>query len=320
MALTRLAVKRKASASVHGCYLCNENHDNGKCKIGKNKKIKNEENPKTISHDALEKGFNRGGDKQPKKETQRDVRITEMPLEVIHSHRTNVCVVTKVFASISGLLLLIDEASEQSFQTIKVDGNEINVKSEMKNIKVFDITEIKKSEFILSFVDDTFLKRMNSKGSFGSFLTFSPLLPRALHITASGHLLVGVREKGEAFPVKSKKSCRQLIVVDLKGKTMHTYQYSKKRKRLFSLIVRIATSSNDDIYLIDRETYEGYGCVAAIMDYLNKIKWRYTGNNNITSCRFCPGDIMITNTDTIVVTDIDNALIHILNISGLLTN
>ncbi|CAG2238911.1 unnamed protein product [Mytilus edulis] len=159
---------------------------------------------------------------------------------------------------------------------------------------------------------------MNSKGSLRKFLDFSPLLPRALQITASGHLLMSVREQGEAFPLNSK-SCRQLIVMDLKGKPIHTYEYSNKRNRLFSLVVRIATSSRGDIYLVDRETLDGHGCVAAL-SYPNKIKWRYSGNNNITSDRFCPGDIIIRNTDTIIVTDVDNALIHILNISGLVTN
>ncbi|VDI48950.1 Hypothetical predicted protein [Mytilus galloprovincialis] len=315
MALTRLAVKRKADASVHVCYLCKENHDNGLCKIGKNKKNENEEETETISHDVLEK---KGSNKQQKKETQRDISITEISSEVIHSYRTNVSVVTKLFGSISGHLLLSDEACEHTFQTIKVDGPEIYLKSETKNIKVFDITEIKKSEFILSFVDDTFLKRMSSKGSLRKFLDFSPLLPRALQITASGHLLMSVREQGEAFPLNSK-SCRQLIVMDLKGKPIHTYEYSNKRKRLFSLVVRIATSSKGDIYLVDRETIDGHGCVAAL-SYPNKIKWRYSGNNNITSDRFCPGDIIIRNSDTIIVTDVDNALIHILNISGLVTN
>ncbi|VDI76965.1 Hypothetical predicted protein [Mytilus galloprovincialis] len=231
---------------------------------------------KESSHDALEKSSKGVVTNSRKKEPQRDITITELPLQVINSYRTNLCVVIKLFASKGGHLLLSDEAHEHSFQTIEVYENEINVKSETRNIKVFDITEIKKSEFILSFADETLIKRMDSKGSFRKFLDFSPLLPRALHITTSGHLLVGVREKGEAFLVKSK-SCRQLIVMDLKGKTIHTYQFGKKkRKRLFSVFFPIATSSKDDIFLIDTETSEGHGLIAALSYPKHKmeVQWK----------------------------------------------
>lgn len=145
-----------------------------------------------------------------------------------------------------------------------------------------------------------------------SQFSVSPLVTTfALHV-AFDKVIVGAKEKGPIYPVQGT---RQVIVMDQSGRHEKVYEFNNRKKPLFTNPRRITTDSNNNLYVLDR-TCGGWS--GRVMIITGKGETVYTGHPavNKTDHPFTPGDLEVTKSDNIIVTDTQNHTLHILDSDG----
>jgi hypothetical protein len=147
-----------------------------------------------------------------------------------------------------------------------------------------------------------------------SIYDVSPLLPIAVHVTHDNKVIVGAIDKGPYFPVTG---CRQAIIMDHTGREKKFFQFDGKKKPLFSLPVRIASNSRNNIGVIDKLSKNAQGRVI-VLDQEGGVKNIYTGHPDVNHKNklFSPTGIVTTPSDKFVVADLYNHIIHILSSDG----
>ena len=138
----------------------------------------------------------------------------------------------------------------------------------------------------------------------------APLQTIAVHVSKDSKILVGAKEIGPPLPVKGP---RQVIMMDMDGRKEHVYQYDSKNQPLFTLPRRIITDNYNNIYVIDCVANELDDRVVALGQN-GMVKWIYTGY--FSDYRFTPIDVVFLELYNVVVSDVDNHLLHILDTEG----
>ncbi|XP_052102874.1 uncharacterized protein LOC127736396 [Mytilus californianus] len=192
-----------------------------------------------------------------------------------------------------------------------------------ESIKVLQELDIECSDFALGSKDEIYygqfraseLKVLSIGGITNTVFSTSPMIILGLHINNDNEIILGLREQGPPFPV-TEFCTRQIVVFDENNKRKLTIEYDQKSKKLFSYIDRISTDSYYNIYAIDLfENLEGR---LVALERSGGIKFIYNGHKSINTPQtpFNPNGIVITKTNTIIVSDKNNHSLHALNTEG----
>ncbi|VDI77779.1 Hypothetical predicted protein [Mytilus galloprovincialis] len=139
----------------------------------------------------------------------------------------------------------------------------------------------------------------------------APLITGPVHITKQDKIVIRVGEKGPLFPINEP---RKVIVMDKDGTTENVYDLDNMGNPLFSAPQRITSDSDNNIYVLDCLNKDWSGRIVAL-DKTNGVRWIYIGHQDFNNA-FRPRDLVATNLNNVIITDIDSYMIHILNISG----
>jgi hypothetical protein len=144
-----------------------------------------------------------------------------------------------------------------------------------------------------------------------SLYDVSPLLPRAVHVTHDNKVIVGAVDQRPYFPVTG-----QVIIMDHTGREKKFFQFDGNNIPLFSLPVRIASNSRNNIGVIDcfANIFQG----RIIVFDQGGVKNIYTGHPDVNheNKLFQPTGIVTTPSDKFVVADSNHHIIHILSSDG----
>ncbi|VDI70123.1 tripartite motif-containing protein 9/67 [Mytilus galloprovincialis] len=141
-----------------------------------------------------------------------------------------------------------------------------------------------------------------------------PLGIIAVNITSDHKVIVGAMSPSDVYPVAGR---RVVIVMDKKGSLLTMYENDKHKQRIFSYPKSITTTSNENIFVVDKITDDWRGRVLVFgqgSDILNE----YTGCGQDIKTNyqpFKPISITTTPSDNVIVIDFYDHF-HILDTSG----
>ncbi|CAC5403466.1 Metal tolerance protein 6,Metal tolerance protein 9,Metal tolerance protein 10,Metal tolerance protein 5 [Mytilus coruscus] len=198
------------------------------------------------------------------------------------------------------------------------------------NIKIFGMALTHSNNFLV-VTDSTKIKLINTmKGQItDSKYDVKPLYPICIHVTSDHHVIIGAKPPGANFSATER---RVVVVMDQEGKQLKEYRNHKKRlfdlpriltsmkhdKHLFSYPRRITGASNGNICLVDWFSNDDRRGQVVVLSHGGDILGIYTGHPDVNTNNnpFTPVGILTTPSDNIVVTDLDNHLLHILTDQG----
>ncbi|CAC5401347.1 PGAM5 [Mytilus coruscus] len=137
----------------------------------------------------------------------------------------------------------------------------------------------------------------------------------ALHITSDGKIIVGATEDylytGE----------RNIIVMNLNGEHIKTYSVDNNKKPLFeagSIPFKVTSDKSRNIYVIDKQDYSIRNGRLVILsgDDSDEVKCIYKGSESSIRRTFDPTDIVVMESNRVIVCDAASFTLHILNTSG----
>ena len=179
---------------------------------------------------------------------------------------------------------------------------------------IYDMTLTQNNDILVSFASSSDVKLLTISGEVQPFLSVAPLLPTGIHVTNNNNIILGVKEKGDAFKL-TDRSCRKVIVLGENKKEIQSYQYDSHKERLFTLPFRI-TVENTNIVVIDKTSYSGGRVV--LLDKEGGAKWIYHGipQINAEDSPFDPTGIVTTSLGNVIVTDYNNHALHVISGEG----
>ncbi|CAC5407883.1 unnamed protein product [Mytilus coruscus] len=142
--------------------------------------------------------------------------------------------------------------------------------------------------------------------------TVAPLIINsALHISKNNKIIVGVQEKGPAFPPNGP---RKVIVMNTEGKHEMTYHLDSESKPIFTLPLRITTDNNSDIYVADAFNFTFKSRVIKL-NQRGGVSNVYMGHPKINDSNhpLIVADLKSTSSCRVIVADDKNSILHILN-------
>jgi hypothetical protein len=180
--------------------------------------------------------------------------------------------------------------------------------------KIYDMALTKNNDILISISNTSDIKLITQSGQIKPFLSVSPLLPTGIHVTNSNDIILGVVDDTDTSNL-TNKSCRKIIVYGENKKIKQSYQYQKRKQRLFTVPHRI-TDVNSDIVVIDRTSYDDGRVV--VLGKEGGVKWIYQGHPQINTedKPFGPWDIVTTSVGNIIVADCDIHTLHVLSGEG----
>ncbi|XP_052062939.1 uncharacterized protein LOC127702679 [Mytilus californianus] len=234
----------------------------------------------------------------------------KVKIEVLGSFDTDITV-SNIQPCLDGAVMVSDYDTCLKMIAMGTDG--IEQKNEIKDIDVVEMLEIDNEEVILSLEGKSKLVKMRNDGTILEFVDFPEMVPRALHLTKSCKIVIGICEKGQIE--LSENSVRQIIIMELNGDILHTYEFDDDKKRIFTYPLKATSHINNDMYVIDlQEPVSGQSRIISLA-YPNKVMWMYKGDPNLTS-HFKPRSLSVTSDGHIAV--LDTQFLHVLNTIGTL--
>jgi hypothetical protein len=235
-------------------------------------------------------------------------------LEVVKQFTTDKDNVNNILNCRDGTLW-INDGNNQQLQKVNPVGETLHVISTIK-VTVHNMVLTSSEDLLLTSVGKSTIQVIPSGKLelMDSLYDVSPLLPIAVHVTHDNKVIVGAIDKGPYFPVTG---CRQAIIMDHTGREKKFFQFDGKKKPLFSLPVRIASNSRNNIGVIDKLSKNAQGRVI-VLDQEGGVKNIYTGHPDVNHKNklFSPTGIVTTPSDKFVVADLYNHIIHILSSDG----
>ena len=231
--------------------------------------------------------------------------------EIVDTYQSTYKSVTNILFS-SDKTALIGSFNCKILQKVKFENHNMKIKKEVK-ITMYDMAKTMGGKILIS-AKESDLKIYIKEGKLVTFISFAPLKTLGVHITKDNNIIVGLVEY-LSFPATTD-SIRKLLVINSDGDVQHTIENDRDRQRLLSYPHRIKTL-RDKIVVIDVINDEFEGRVV-MLDHGGQLHWTYNGCKTINSdqVKFYPGDVAVTSTDMILVTDCENHFIHVLNSTG----
>ena len=234
-------------------------------------------------------------------------------LEVVKQFTTDIGGVNNILNCRDGSLW-INDGDNRQLQKVNPVGETLHVISIIK-VTVHNMALTSSEDLLLATGTSTIqvipsgiLELMDS------LYDVSPLLPTAVHVTHDNKVIVGAVDKVPCFPVTGP---RQVKIMDHTGKEKKFFQFDGNKKPLFSLPIRIASNSRNNIGVIDCLSMNLQGRII-VLDQEGGVKNIYTGHPDVNHGNklFCPTGIVTTPSDKFVVADLYVHIIHILSSDG----
>ncbi|VDI77778.1 Hypothetical predicted protein [Mytilus galloprovincialis] len=230
--------------------------------------------------------------------------------KVIEQYQTSLKLVERVVCSNAGTLW-ISYAEDKILQKIQLSNGmlntvEVQVQCAGMALLLSGDLLISSAESNLKIVSHTTGNITNSKYS------VEPLITGVVHMIRDEKIVIRAKREGPVFPVKGT---RQIVLMNKDGRIEKVYDLDNNGKPIFSAPQRITTDTDDNIYVLDTFNTEWNGRILAL-DKTNGVRWIYSGNPDITKETFKPRDLISTQLNNIIITDMDSDIIHILNTSG----
>lgn len=143
-----------------------------------------------------------------------------------------------------------------------------------------------------------------------------PMIILAVHLTSEDNLMIGLRDNGPKYDL-TECSKRQLAVFDSNYKQTQSFEFDKSGNRLFTYLARIATDSDGMIYIINWKNHSHTGNIVGI-DKTGNLKFRYEGHHSVNTVydSFNPEGMVISPSNYVIISDVDNSTLHVLNSNG----
>lgn len=132
----------------------------------------------------------------------------------------------------------------------------------------------------------------------------------AIHITAKYEIIVGA-----AYDAFSESGRSSVITMSFDGKRLKSYEWTENKTRLVTYPAGISYAQNGNIFVIDHLDESGTGRMVILKS--NGENAIYFGLSTADG-PFRPGNTIATSSNNILITDINNHLIHILTSEGYL--
>ena len=206
----------------------------------------------------------------------------------------------------------------QSLQNAVIQERNLHIRTKLKS-QLLDMAILPSGEPLVSVLNSSVLKytQLDKPKLVDSVFSVSPLVTLAVHLTDDNHILVGAAERGDWFPVRGP---RQVILMDMKGRWRHIFEFDGYRRPLFTVPARVASNSLKNIAVLDVHTTDLNGRIV-ILDRMGRVLNVYKGHPEITNeMLFHIEDITNTNDDNFLVSESTNHMIHILNPRGSLVS
>ena len=230
-------------------------------------------------------------------------------LKVLKSYTTDLPDVYR-FLSLDYKTAWISSSTTNSLRHVVID-DQIKTIKEIP-VKIFDLALTKSNDILISIVNSSEVKLLTNSGGIESFISVEPLITTGIHVTHNNDIIVGVME--EHTYKLTDKSCRKIIVFGENKKEKQSYQYNKRKERLFTVPCRF-TDVNSDIAVIDSTSrYDGR---VVVMGKEGGVKWIYQGHpqSNAEDKPFNPCDI-VTSVGNVIVGDTGNHALHVISGEG----
>jgi hypothetical protein len=235
-----------------------------------------------------------------------NVGSRKIEFEVMEKYVTTLPTVYSV-ESCADKTLWINHYESNTLQNITRINGSLKVNKTVR-LPVFQMTSMPNGDLLLSTIESDLQICSQKTGHVQkSQYNVAPLQTIAVHVSKDNKILVGAKEIGPPLPVKGP---RQVIMMDMVGRRENVYEYDSKNQPLFTLPRRIITDNYNNIYVIDRLSNEFDGRVVALGQN-GMVKWIYTGY--FSDYRFTPIDVVFLELYNVVVSDMDNHLLHILD-------
>ncbi|XP_071132939.1 uncharacterized protein [Mytilus edulis] len=181
------------------------------------------------------------------------------------------------------------------------------------NLMVYGIVCIPGYGLLLSTYGET-LKIIpeNSDEILDARFSIDPLEPKCLHMTKDNKLAIGAISKGPLYPASGQ---RVVILMDMEGNKLSTFEYNQKGKRLLTHPWGIASTTNGNIFILDRINRQCVGRLVVLKRDDGSVINMYNGREKQV---FIPRGIVATQADNIIISDCDDpeVSLHILDNSG----
>ena len=186
------------------------------------------------------------------------------------------------------------------------------MEEQYSNIDAARIATLPSSEVLCSIINETCVQRLAKDGKLEMFINTHPLMPRALHVSKSKKIIVGMRECGPPFPV-TKDSIRQIVIFSEGGKVQKEIRFDKNGQSMFSLPHMITSNINGDICVIDVVSEDRQGRLVDI-EAAGNTRWTYNGKRDTNE--FFPSGITSTSSGSIILSDYEFYELHVLSMDG----
>ncbi|XP_071121368.1 uncharacterized protein [Mytilus edulis] len=213
-------------------------------------------------------------------------------------------------------------------QHVKLMGNRTEVITS-QNTQIYGMAKTHSNNILVIPDDGTKLKLINTvTGEItDSRYDVKPLDPIGVHVTSDHRVIIGAGSGGDAFSATGRGV---VVVMDQEGKQLKEYEHINHKKQLFSLPrfltstkrlftfpVRVTTTSNGNICVVDWLDKDYRGRVV-VLSPGGDVLGTYTGQPDVNTVKkpFKPKGILTTPSDNILVTDVNNNLLHILTDQG----
>ncbi|VDI64885.1 Hypothetical predicted protein [Mytilus galloprovincialis] len=206
------------------------------------------------------------------------------------------------------------DTARSKLQHVELQKNRTEIITSL-NTKIYGITT-HSNNILVKTKGETKLKLINAMTGeiTDSINDINPLKPISIYVTSDHRVFIGAWSGGKAFPASGR---RVVVVMDQEGKQLQEYENNKHNKRLFTYPRCISVTSNGNICVVDHLDIDHRGRVT-VLSPGGDILGIYIGHPDVNTEKkpFKPVGIRTTPSDNIVVTDVDNHLLHILSDQG----
>ncbi|XP_052058837.1 uncharacterized protein LOC127699134 [Mytilus californianus] len=232
--------------------------------------------------------------------------------KVIEQYKTGLKLVEQLICSDDGTLW-IGYIAGKILQKIQLSNGLLNIEQEVQ-VNCAGMAFLPSGDLLISTAESNLKTLCHTTGSkIQSKNNVAPLISGAVHVTQNHKIIVGARKGGPVFQVDGP---RQVVVMDIDGKTEQVYDLDNNGKPIFSAPQRITSDNNNNIYVLDCLNKDWSGRIMAL-DKTNGVRWIYSGHPDINKEQTIKSkDLVATKLNNIIVTDSNHQMIHILNTSG----
>ncbi|CAC5382130.1 unnamed protein product [Mytilus coruscus] len=239
---------------------------------------------------------------------------SEIKLEISKSYTTDLKNIHLIAVCSDGSMWMGDN-TRSKLQHTKLKKNRTEVITSL-NTKIYGIATTHSNNILIKTKGETKLKLINAMTGeiTDSIYNINPLKPISICVTSDHRVIIGAWSGGKAFPASGR---RVVVVMDQEGKQLQEYEHDKHNKPLFTYPRCISVTSNGNICVVDHLDSDHRGRVV-VLSPGGDIQGTYTGHPgvNIKKDPFRPVGILTTQSDTVVVTDMENHSLRILTDQG----